>query len=368
MSLDRSTAPLVFVYLGDVLPEYTAPSLRFARRDANRRVILLGTAESRPEVEGVGYHDVSAWYDSRKFEHFRQRSPLNPHFRDDFWFRTAERFFVLDQWAHREGIANFFHAELDNLIFTLAPVEDALSHQRTKLLFPADSAGRGFGSLVYCGGHEAIGALVTFMVEHADLGNEMLILGQFLRDKPQFAARLPSVETKFASPRRKEDVANVAKLDGLFDAAALGQWLFGIDPSNTSESVFTKRKNESSDVNLRGLRFHYRRKEHTLWIKRAGQVASPVFNLHVHSKIIGRLEISLRYFLWAARFPFSVVVVFRPGRVRHQMARAMLSKKHLRLTKSLAKLIPFFSFFLKSLAAARHSQLSRREQSELANL
>lgn len=368
MSIDQSSAPLIFVYLGDVLPEYTAPSLRFARRDTSRRVILLGTAERWPEVAGVEYQNISPWYDSRNFELFRQRSPLDPHFRDQFWFRTAERFFVLDQWVAREGIATFFHAELDNLIFTLAPVEDALSRQRNRMFFPADSAGRGFGSLVYCGGREAIGALVAFMVENAHLGNEMLILGQFLKDKPQFAARLPSIETLLASPQRKAEPTNWAELDGLFDAAALGQWLFGIDPSNTSESVFTKRKNESSDVNLRGLRFHYHRKEHTLWIKRDGHVASPVFNLHVHSKIIGRLEARLRYFLWAARLPFSVVVVFRPGRIRHQMTRAMLSKRRLRLTRSLGKLIPFFSLFVKHIAATRYSQLSRREKAELAKL
>lgn len=368
MSGSQSNAPLIFVYLGSQLPEYTNPSLRFALRDTQRRVILLGTSADPPGVSKVEYYDVSEWYSPLDFERFRSNSPLDPYFRNGFWFRAAERFFVLQQWVKREKIDTFFHAELDNLIFTLSSLENSLSHERGKLFLPADSIGRGFGSLVYCSGFEALDALVAFMIEHADMGNEMLILGHFLARNPELASRLPSIESGVVSHSRHEPVGNSEEVAGLVDAAALGQWLFGIDPSNTSRTVFTKRRNESSHVDLRGLSFQYRETDHTLLVKHSRRKSHPVFNLHVHSKIIGRLEKNLRIYLWAAKFPFPVVVVYRAGRLRHHITRRILSKKNLRFTRTLIRLVPVSARVLNFLAVNSYAQLSKRERKELREL
>lgn len=368
MSESQKNAPLVFVYLGDQLPEYTDSSLRFALRDTSRRVILLGTSPHPHAVPEAEYEDISGWYDPQDFQRFRDGSPLDPEFRNGFWLRAAERFFVLQQWGKHEQIDMFFHAELDNLIFALGPLEQALSSHRGKLFLPADSTGRGFGSLMYCSGPVALEALVAFMIKHAHLGNEMVILGEFLSRNPQCASRLPSIESGFVLQGQGESVGSLAELGGLVDAAALGQWLFGIDPSNTSRTVFTKRRNESSHVDLRGLRFQYRAAAHTLLLRQAGHKSQQVFNLHVHSKIIGRLEKSLRLYLGFAILPFPVPVVYRSGRIRHQITRKMLSKTNLQLTRTLTKWIPGFAVLLNHLAATTYSELSQREKEELSKI
>lgn len=318
--MPESTVPLVYVFIGDTLPDYVTPSLRLTRRFFRGDMVLLTNAKNIPSVKGVVVEDFSSWYQPELFSRFVEKTPLDPVFRGGFWLVTAERFFVLAQYMSARKVPKLFHAELDNIVFNLADVSDALDQIGPGIFYPTDTSGRGLGSLVYCNDVTGMNGLTAFMADNSHLGNEMTILGAFVHNQPSVARALPS-----EPPDHEISEESGA---GIFDAAAIGQWLFGLDPANTVYSTYNKASNPSSVSDLSTLRFSLSAKKGTLYGHTHSSRQWRIHNLHVHSKIFSRLALPgiLRAYLFGNRLPFVLPVVIQPGHWRNRLVKFLLNR------------------------------------------
>lgn len=151
-------------------------------------------------------------------------------------------------------VSSFFHAELDNIIFSLAGLSARLDQIGRGIFVPRDHYDRAIASLIYINDIDSLLALVN-KISFSNVCrfvNDMQVLGDLAR-RNDHVISLPTESIlnssciKFVSP-------NIC--DGLFDAASLGQYLFGIDPRNSPMPIFNQYVNEYASHSLSQSKFH----------------------------------------------------------------------------------------------------------------
>lgn len=216
---------------------------------------------------------------------------LNPHFRGGFWGKTTERFFVLKQFMDKFSVSACFHAEIDNLIFDISKLAATADTIGRGFFCPRDSVNRGIASLVYLNEKETLTELLSLVVNNShSLDNDMHLLGHLLQTSATFFS-LPT-ENRFAE---QEGTAwtpvNSVSLGGIFDAAAIGQFLFGIDPRNTGPLLFNRFENENSGFDLKALTYEINLSDKSFAvIRKTDGLRVNLYNLHIHSKLFRQLR------------------------------------------------------------------------------
>ncbi len=216
---------------------------------------------------------------------------VNPRFRGGFWSKTTERFFVLKQFMDKFSISACFHAEIDNLIFDISKLAILLNKVGRGFFCPRDAVNRGIASLVYVNEKETLNELLKLVVNKSQsLDNDMYLLGRLLQDSAAFFS-LPT-ENLFAKPKSNAwTPINSESLAGIFDAAAIGQFLFGIDPRNTGPLLFNRFENENCGYDLKALAYEINiPKKSFAVIHKADGLSVNLYNLHIHSKLFKQLS------------------------------------------------------------------------------
>lgn len=279
---------LVFVYLGRKLPKYAVKSLKFAVEHSKLQVILISNVKKLPKLD-----DSLECYSYRQEIHYEQYGPYH-RFRKGFWIKTTERFFALEDFMKERGIDKCFHAELDNLVFDISQVSMSLDEIGSGIFVPRDHADRAIASLMY------INSLATYM-DFCDFArscnfsiNDMEILAKYLKVNTNNAFALPSAPLeqeglRLAKPEGNES-SELYRL-GVFDAAAIGQWYFGIDPRNTYQRVTNRFENEKYSANLSDFLLDWDELNSQMRMSSKSSAFSPtkIYNLHVHSKVHEKL-------------------------------------------------------------------------------
>lgn len=274
---------MIFVYLGGSVPKYALRNLQNTADTYSGRVILLSTHPLPRHLRKVENVLVDpAWYDSRKFSQFKKLSTVDKLYRNQFWLHAAERLFVLRSYVEKFSVENFFHAELDVLLFNLEDLEESLRELDSTVFLPPEGARRALASLIFVKHAKGLDHLISFLCEHAHLGNEMKILGAFLQECRGTAIALKS-DRLFDSdwPFGLRYCENVK---GLVDTSGFGQWLFGPDPRNSSRSSFTRYRSGGLRYDVQNLRFHYSPRTNSVTVRRLSGPKHPVHAIHVHSK------------------------------------------------------------------------------------
>ena len=312
--MNSFSPPLVFVYLGRELPNYTDASVAFAAGAHDGKTVLLTDAERLPPASSkYSVERISSWYDRSAFERFAGRSRLDPTFRDGFWLKTVERFFVLRDFLLKENCAELFHAELDVLVLDLHGVAHTLNSYARGLFVVADSAKRALASLFFVNSPETLDHFLEFLQGELDEPNEMRMLGNYLRQFPEKCHSFPSPLDLGTS-----EIADVSALRaqiGVFDANAIGQWLFGNDPRNEKLLSRNRWSAPVATLRLEAVRFHLGNSRRQLWAHSAGVLPVQIRTLHVHSKILNRLirPGGLRVYLALARIPIRLPMALKKG-------------------------------------------------------
>jgi hypothetical protein len=303
---------LVFIHLGPELPAWLPDALAQARIFNRGHIVVAAqkaalaqlTAESL-DVERVAIEDLAV---SDRQRAFRELSPLDRNFRGGFWTHTTERFFVLEALMAHLGLPSAVHVENDVMLYcdleTLAPKLAALY---AGLAVTFDNDQRCVPGFIYVPQTAAIAALNDFIVEMLEKLratytpeqlrglNDMMLLGHFRTRGVALIDHLPVVPPDYPGALRSTagHVASdpscysrhFAELRTVFDAAALGQYLGGIDARNAPNAtagfvnescVFDPRKlNVRMTTDDAGRRVPVVETPGGIW---------PVANLHIHSK------------------------------------------------------------------------------------
>lgn len=217
-------------------------------------------------------------HDSFEFE---QKTTLNKHFKNGFWWLTSLRFFYIYEFMKRYNMTNIVHLENDVLIYhncnSLINLVDS-----NFLYMPFDTYKRNIASIMYIPNKEVFKTILdNYDFNKNDMDNFSSIKQTtgLIKQFPIFIANQQMTdEEKFVCE-------NSASFPYIFDAAAIGQYVGGVDPNNipgntvgfVNETCVIKYNNYKIWFEMND----YGNKKPFIMIN---DKPIPIFNLHIHSK------------------------------------------------------------------------------------
>jgi len=206
---------------------------------------------------------------------FNKKSQLDRHFRNGFWHLCSLRFFYLYSYIEKNNINKCLHIENDVMIY-----KDLTNYefQTDKIACTFDCYKRVIPSIIYIPTPNHFNLIISNYDNKLD---DMYNLAKF---DENIIERLPiysdcSINNEFLMITK-----NYSKYNMIFDAAAIGQYLGGVDPRNKQGDT-TGFINETTIIKYNTNKFYWI-KENELYyphIDINGQLI-PIFNLHIHSK------------------------------------------------------------------------------------
>jgi hypothetical protein len=217
--------------------------------------------------------------------HYDEKNHLDKQFRNGFWTFTSQRFFYIYEFMCSHDITNVIHLENDVLIYyNCTQIRD--SFDPSYIYIPFDTYTRNIASIVYIPSANVLKPVLERYDFHKnDMENFSHIMRStgLIQPLPIFIDSNINIVYRFIT-------TNYDRFHGfIFDAAAMGQYLGGVDPRNISGDT-VGFVNETCIIKYNQYSF--------VWdtindIKRPFIIVDgnkiPIFNLHVHSKNLVRL-------------------------------------------------------------------------------
>lgn len=299
---------IVFVHIGPKLPEYARVAIAQARlfnKEAN--VVLLAN-----EVALEDYHAALCEYDTKLIslesltktdEHTKYEQ--NCAHKDPFWRYTSERFLYLWDYIHQYNVENVFHLENDNMLYAnLSPLLSTFQENYPGLGITIDNHERCIPGFVWINNPEIMKECAAFFSSFAkSRSNDMFILGKFRKKlSSPLVTTLPIIMKEYAQDFKLVSAINHRTktpelfynnsdlFDAIFDAAAIGQFLGGIDPiHNNSKPGFI---NESCLFNPSKLSYSWKLDKKQRLVPYASYKGKEykIINLHIHCKDLKKFQ------------------------------------------------------------------------------
>lgn len=211
---------------------------------------------------------------------FNSTTTLNNSFRNGFWVHTSSRFFYIYEAMKKYNIDNVIHLENDVLIYYNCDVLVNILDNKY-IYIPFDTFKRNIASIMYIPNYNIFkNILDKYDKNNDDMHNFSLIMRNtnLINNFPIF------IENKLENDEYQFVTKNFNKFEFIFDAAAIGQYLGGVDrrnnPNNTIGFI-----NETCIIKYNSYKFEFLDKEN---IKKpfinVNDKFIPIFNLHIHSK------------------------------------------------------------------------------------
>lgn len=208
---------------------------------------------------------------------------LDKDFREGFWHATSSRFFYIYALMKRDDIRDVIHIENDVLLYYNCAILES-RFDKTKMYLPFDSYSRSIASIVYIPSHDILKCVLDlYTYGENDMYNFPIIREQIPDKIDQFPIYRP---LDSHMPEQNSVCTNFDLFNFIFDAAAIGQYLGGVDPRNCPGDT-RGFINETCVIQYNKCSF--------LWFvcndgitrpvaETEGGVRVPIFNLHIHCK------------------------------------------------------------------------------------
>lgn len=256
MSKAEAIPAIVFIHLGPKLPGYISCALQQAIDfNPDSKIYLIYNESSiqdlslelREKIIGVSTESLTR---DPLHDSFLAKTAQDKTFRGGFWIFTMERFFYLYDFLVQYKLKDVFHLENDVLLYT--DLKEMLPKFKKNysgmMAITFDSDKKGIAGFLYVANPTPLEKFLELVVEKAHLGgHDMERLAQFKNKYlGKYVDFLPIVMPEYASdpglvsrlgktPKKPKLYSrNFKEFNSLFDAAALGQYLGGIDPQNDS--------------------------------------------------------------------------------------------------------------------------------------
>lgn len=295
---------IIYVHLGPRLPKYIPVALQQARlfnKDAS--IVLIASQEaidgspSDFKKDDISVATCESLTRSKPHTKFLAECTVTECL-DGFWRKAIERFFYLHEYIEEHDVRTVFHIESDNMLYV-----------DFSELIPAFQTYKGLGavldcdyrcipSVVYVPHAQALKGLVEFMADDSQRGQfDMVLLASYRqKNSSDDIDNLPIIMPSYAQKYQLRNARGhrpgfparyfqkVDLFQSIFDAAALGQFLGGIDPIHgTSQPGFV---NETCIFDPSRLSFEWKVDDQGRKVPWASCNGSSyrINNLHIHSK------------------------------------------------------------------------------------
>ena len=239
--------------------------------DLDYEVILI---TEKQFFDNVLYKDKIILENSESYKtNFDSRNKLNTTFRNGFWKNTSKRLFVLYTYLKTKDYQNTLHIENDILLY-----KNISTFQfENKLHLTMDSPNRCIPGIIYIPNYTFLEPLIT----HYNYSeNDMVNMATFYNKNKSMCKTFPIIKKNKYFNKKSLYFKYFDIFEGIFDAAAMGQYLGGIDPKNKPGNAIGFI-NETCLVKYNVYKFIW--KEGKPYIKIDGKEV-PIYNLHIHCK------------------------------------------------------------------------------------
>ena len=301
---------IVLVCLG-VFQEYIMTNIAQLVKLGHTKIYVLTNAHLIPLFEP--FAELITLVSAESLDdifNFSAKSAHDKEWRDGFWHYTSARFFTLHSFMAKYNVRNVIHIENDVLLYYNCDetLTEPLTNSR-QIHIPFDSYTRNIASIVYIPDASTLGQVLA----HYDYGKNDMYNFSEIRGKTDLIDQFPIFieDTTLGSAADKASTLESASAlesayvtDALerafvshgwsrfggyiFDAAAIGQFIGGVDPRNCpddtrgfiNETCVIKYNDEGTILwkNCDGFLKPF------LQTREAREI--PIFNLHIHSKAL----------------------------------------------------------------------------------
>jgi hypothetical protein len=271
---------LILVHIGDHFPEYMNDCISQLQKISEIPVhVLISGAHSAKLKGNVSIFPLEDIQVGKQRKDFETRSTLNSSFRGGFWKFSMMRFFYIFDHMVSQALSDVFHIENDNLIFV--DFLEALEQFREKSMWCVmDSKTRCIPSFLYFKDAQIVSRLLGTCINQASIQiTDMFALGKFRNDTMDEVGNLPII-SNYAEPIDPIFYQAAPDFKFLFDGAAVGQYIGGVDPRNNS-GITIGFINETCEFKCNKATIEWRDKKP--WLN-----GMPLVNLHIHSKDLKR--------------------------------------------------------------------------------
>lgn len=205
---------------------------------------------------------------------FNTNSKIDRNFRNGFWHLCSLRLFYLFSYIKKNNFTNIIHIENDVMCYVnLDTIKEKFT--QTKVYATFDCEKRVIPGIIYIPNYQAFEPIIqNYNCYQNDMANLAMFSEEIILPLPIFIAHKNYKCTKLFD-----------KFNCIFDAAAIGQYLGGVDPKNISGDT-RGFINETSDIKYNNVIFY--------WIINDKGLYEPnifinnqyiqIINLHIHSK------------------------------------------------------------------------------------
>lgn len=298
--IQKSEYSLAYVHIGSNLPKYLPTAIAQARLfNPSCPILLLASSAALSEYDSMAYNVTPVPLESLTITSNHQYFINNTNLRD-LWRFAIERFLYLDDVIQQYGLRNVFHTENDVMLYfdlsTKLSVFQNYYNGMIATVFDCDE--RSVPSFVYISDVNPSAKLAEFIAAQGCRNTtDMEILGRFKdQNYKTLSDHLPILIPGYAQDRSLTNLScrtagdalrysnHLDQFNLIFDAAALGQFLGGIDPmfGNTRTGFIA----ELSVFLTHYFQYHWERdnKGRLIPYITYKDETYPIANIHLHGK------------------------------------------------------------------------------------
>jgi hypothetical protein len=294
---------IVFVHIGDSLPSHFISSALQARlfNKCPIYIILNEKALNNYDSSLISNDIIPITCESLSKSDNHKLFIKNSRLEKNFWNKATERFFYLYDFIKKYNLNNIFHMENDVMIYTdlekMLPIFE--KNYKNMIAATFDNDNRCIPGFLYIGKDIPLLELNKFIAKQViHGGNDMIFLAKFKNIyRNKFIDHLPILTSNYvyenalkstigATTKQKHLYCNYFdQFNSIFDAAALGQYLGGIDPIHTKSNSIGFI-NESALFRPDSFSFEWEQDEKGRLVPFIiyKNEKYPINNLHIHSK------------------------------------------------------------------------------------
>ena len=282
-------------------PSYWIDCIRQVRRFTNSPIWCITNDITHDVIDEikkvsntciVAYEDVKSdvfdnllTTDGYKFQYVHELTG-----REELFSRTFERFFLCDNLIKTKKLTDVLFIEIDNMIYE-DPCLFLDSFRRKDIAYMYDSDNRYSSGIMYIRDSNSLIDLKRHLLSHvknsSDYVCEMHALKSFADTHPNLFQMLPIHNKTDKYPISTYEYIDEYKY--IFDSAAIGIYLFGLDTIHTNGIVTKGIKSKWSHIDYTLYKYEWnfdsKGRKYPVIIFDNGDKYR-IFNLHIHSKTL----------------------------------------------------------------------------------
>ena len=275
---------IILVSIGN-FQEYILDNINQLLKLETKNIYVIANAEfftnfesCKDKITLIDVNDINDTYN------YFNRSKLNKKFRNGFWTFASQRFFCIYGLMQKYNLTDCIHIENDVLLYyNVDLLMDKLD--KNYLYLPFDTYKRNIASIIYIPNSQTFKTIL----DKYDFAKNDMDNFEKIKLSTGLIQNFPIFPSNFANTGEESYVSeNFNLFNFIFDAAAMGQFLGGIEPRNAPGDS-TGFINETCVIKYNKYEFIW---EHHDNVKKPFLVINdtkiPIFNLHIHSKTLKR--------------------------------------------------------------------------------